>query len=551
MKVGLLRFLLLILHLGLLSVNAHPEKSYQDFSDPLHTSSKILPKELDALNACIEYVNETVFLTRWLQQGLVAYNMHANYYNGVDFENYAKNGNLSISTNNFEVPTKLFRETEAKLKHLPNSNREALADGLAELQTTLIEMQVLRESLTSYLEKQLYREDNLELSQTILSEFEGLYQKMDKQVLKIYTLTLTCYADFQYKVAPSWQRVYNSTLENFQASQKVLSEVKYHYFHPEDSNTVNLRGLVENLQETLEVHGDPLVASIPSKRKELSSSLEKALEAGQRLYSKVSDLRVELLDDQLTFVRITYHSNQSTVFYNKFVKSSGQDWLLFPQQPFLFKYIQPTSNRLDLPDPSNLPLKSDLPISEISLDAFAPSHLVFLLDISKSMRDEDKLPLLRRSLLNVLPILRPVDTVTLVTFAGKAEVILSPTSLNSQEQIIASLDKLLPEGSTDLGQGLRLAYRMANDHFIQNGNNRIILATDGLFTIDAKMLKMVQHYSKADIRLSVFNYGQRDGDKSTSKLKKLTQKGRGNYTAISPSNADMNLLKELMSKLKE
>ena len=547
MKVGLLKFLLLILNLGVFTLYADCDKIQGDVpTSPLHSKN-----ELEALNACIEYVNETVFLTRWLQQGLVAYNMHANYYNGVDFENYGKNGNLNISTSNFEIPKRLFRETESTLKSLPRAQRDALQKSLQDLQNTLINMQVLRESLTSYLEKQLYREDDLELSHNILSEFEKLYQDLDEQILRVYNLTQSYYSELSFKVDRPWQEVYLTASNSLSSSKEVLSVVKYHYFHPQDSNMGKLNRLSRELDLNLKREKERWAGNLPRRARESREQLEKANEAGSMLHSKISNLNAELLDDQFTYERITYHFNQSTVFYNKFVRSSGQNWLLFPQQPFLFKYIKPRNTQQDLPDPSNLPLKSDVILSEVSLEAFAPSHLIFLLDISKSMRDEDKLPLLRKSLLNVVPILRSVDTVTLITFAGNAEIILSPTSLTSQDQIISSLDKLFPQGSTDLGQGLRMAYKMANQHFIEGGNNRIILATDGLFSIDSKMLKMVQHYAKSDIRLSVFNYGQRDGDKSRSKLKKLTQKGKGNYTAIIPSNADQNLLKELMAKVKE
>ena len=551
MKVGLLRFLLLILILGESTGYAHQEKIPGDFSTMPYTSFNNSKNELEALNACIEYVNETVFLTRWLQQGLVAYNMHANYYNGVDFENYNKNGNLNISSRNFEVPRQLFRETELKLKNLPKAQRSALQNSLKDLQNTLVNMKVLQESLTSYLEKQLYREDDLELSHNILSEFEKLYQEMDNQVVKIHRLIQSYYLDYPFNAEPSWQKAYDTARNCLTSSKEVLSVVKYHYFNPQDSNMIRLSQLSYKLNLNLKEERNRLGDNLPRRSEEAIEQLKKANEAGLMLYSKVSDLSVELLDDQFTFERITYHFNQSTVFYNKFVKNSGQDWLLFPQQPFLFKYIKPTNSQQDLPDPSNMPLMSDISLSEVSLEAFAPSHLIFLLDISKSMRDEDKLPLLRKSLMNIVPVLRSVDTITLITFAGKAEVILSPTSLTSQEQIISSLEKLLPQGSTDLGQGLRMAYKMANQHFIQGGNNRIILATDGLFSIDSKMLKMVQHYSKSDIRLSVFNYGQKDGDESKNKLKKLTQKGKGNYTAIFPNNADQNLLRELMAKVKE
>merc|ERR1711879_752514 len=124
------------------------------------------------------------------------------------------------------------------------------------------------------------------------------------------------------------------------------------------------------------------------------------------------------------------------------------------------------------------------------------SNLVFLLDVSGSMNYGNKLPLLKRAFRLLVEQLDEKDRVSIVVYAGAAGVVLEPTPGNENTSIIRALDKLNAGGSTAGGQGIELAYQMAEKHFIKGGNNRVILATDGDFNVgpssDAELTRIIE-----------------------------------------------------------
>ncbi|MBA4134404.1 MAG: hypothetical protein C0525_06735 [Flavobacterium sp.] len=162
------------------------------------------------------------------------------------------------------------------------------------------------------------------------------------------------------------------------------------------------------------------------------------------------------------------------------------------------------------------------------------SNLVFLIDVSGSMSDENKLPLLKESMKVLVKELRAKDKVSIVVYAGAAGVVLEPTSGEDKETIIEAFDNLNAGGSTAGGEGIALAYQLAKQNFIKDGNNRVILATDGDFNVgkssDADMEDLIEEKRKSGIFLTVLGYGM--GNYKDSKMEVLADKGNGNYAYI-------------------
>ncbi|MEO1518426.1 MAG: von Willebrand factor type A domain-containing protein [Bacteroidota bacterium] len=162
------------------------------------------------------------------------------------------------------------------------------------------------------------------------------------------------------------------------------------------------------------------------------------------------------------------------------------------------------------------------------------SNLVFLLDVSGSMNAPNKLPLLKTSLRLLTDQLRPEDQVAIVVYAGAAGLVLPSTSGSAKQTIKEALDKLSAGGSTAGGAGIQLAYQVARKHFIQNGNNRIILATDGDFNVgassDSDMIWLIEKERESGIFLSVLGFGM--GNYKDSKMQKLADHGNGNHAYI-------------------
>ena len=171
---------------------------------------------------------------------------------------------------------------------------------------------------------------------------------------------------------------------------------------------------------------------------------------------------------------------------------------------------------------------------KVAVKNLPPANLVFLVDVSGSMHSADKLPLLKRSLAMLSQQLRPQDRVSIVVYAGAAGLVLPPTSGDEQQTILRALSSLRAGGSTAGGAGLRLAYNVARRAFRKNGNNRVILCTDGDFNVgqssDGALVRMIEQERSSGIFLTVLGFGS--GNYQDAKMQKLADKGNGNHAYI-------------------
>ena len=177
-------------------------------------------------------------------------------------------------------------------------------------------------------------------------------------------------------------------------------------------------------------------------------------------------------------------------------------------------------------------VKIGLQGKEVPLGDIPPSNLVFLIDVSGSMNSTNKLPLLKSAFKVLVNQLRDEDKISIVTYAGAAGLALEPTS--DKNKIIEALDKLNAGGSTAGGQGIQLAYKIAEENFIKNGNNRVILATDGDFNVgassDQAMEDLILEKRKSGVFLTCLGFGT--GNYQDSKMETLADKGNGNHAYI-------------------
>lgn len=185
-------------------------------------------------------------------------------------------------------------------------------------------------------------------------------------------------------------------------------------------------------------------------------------------------------------------------------------------------------------NPNHLLLRIGLQAKKIDLTKAPPSNIVFLIDVSGSMDEENKLPLLKSSFKMLLGQLRPDDKIAIVTYANGTKVALPSTSVKDKEKIIKVLDNLYASGGTSGGRGIQLAYEQAQKSFIKNGNNRIILATDGDFNIGINnttdLEKFIEKQRESGIYMSVLGFGI--GNYRDDMAETIADKGNGNYAYI-------------------
>ncbi|HEX9936947.1 MAG TPA: von Willebrand factor type A domain-containing protein [Longimicrobium sp.] len=185
-------------------------------------------------------------------------------------------------------------------------------------------------------------------------------------------------------------------------------------------------------------------------------------------------------------------------------------------------------------NPRHRLLRIGLQGRRVDMASLPPGNLVFLVDVSGSMRQPNKLPLVKEALGMLVANLRPQDRISLVVYAGAAGLVLEAAPGDQKTRIMEAIDRLQAGGSTAGGAGLRLAYDVARRNAIAGGNNRVILATDGDFNVgassDAEMFRLIEARRQEGTALTVLGFGM--GNLKDSKMEGMADRGNGSYAYI-------------------
>ena len=231
------------------------------------------------------------------------------------------------------------------------------------------------------------------------------------------------------------------------------------------------------------------------------------------------------IEEMLNYFDLDHQSPSNSEVFNVETKLSDCPWK--PENQLFF--IKASARKLDL-------------------EKIPPSNLVFLIDVSGSMDMPNRLPLLQSAFKLMVNNLRAIDTVSIVVYGGTVGVWLVPTSGAEKEKIHKSIEELSPGGSTAGESGILSAYRLAQSQFIPNGNNRVILATDGDFNVgqtsEEDLERLIVQQRQKGIYLTCLGVGM--GNYKDSKLEVLAKKGNGNFSYLDDEKeAEKVLVKEL------
>ncbi len=186
---------------------------------------------------------------------------------------------------------------------------------------------------------------------------------------------------------------------------------------------------------------------------------------------------------------------------------------------------------------------------DVDWEDVPPAHLTFLIDVSGSMQSPDKIDLLKQSMKMLVSRLRDEDTVAITVYAGDSGTVLDPTQAREKHKILGAIESLRAGGSTNGEAGIRLAYRLARQHFEAGAVNRVILATDGDFNVGTTDLedleRLVKHQAGSGVTLTVLGFGT--GNYNDALMQKIAQIGNGNAAYIDTMNEARKVLVDELS----
>jgi len=517
-------------------------------------SIEIAPETARALNNYIEFINEELRINSSFATKLYYLNNTANK------QLNKNNDDLFLSFSYYDkyaLPTAAYEKTLNESRHINEQERKVLNHLLTELYRIIAEKYQLKTDLENYVEKKTYRTDKFDHLYQSLQRFEYLLDMFDSRKQLLYENTRKIYQSYPTKNHGPWQKGGEEMLSQIDSDFVAYKQVKYDLKNQKYDKVSTLgieavsRNLLLNEYEYLKGlrklgrnHGlcpyNPYedIAKGSSDYAELVTKFpnQTRIERDMPNYFREFNYKYnDLADDYNKFVDLALGGYETFEYHN--IKESYL--LKTVKQAVFYQFIKPEKIETGQSE------QNQNDSTSISMDGYANNNLVLLLDVSGSMRAEDKLPLLRASFLKILPYLRDKDEISIVVFSGKGKVLLNSVSCSKKEKITEVLESLESKGQSNFNNGLKLAYKTAKSNFKADANNRIILATDGAFSIEDELYQLAEDEADNMTFISVFSFGNKSN--KVRSLDKLAKVGKGNYEYIETENAVQKLLKELQA----
>jgi len=565
---------------------------------PMPVKTGIPKNVFQSLTKYIDFINEGLRQTGYLQRVVQNLNGDAAYYK--DLTSFKGKGGIHYDYKQYQLPLSYYQQATSSNGLLPATITKSLNDQATVLLNIMKEMDQRSAWLEEETSQKRYENDNLQKIYETLERYKVLFDVFDEKKEQLYNDVRKVYDAYVVTTpANSWY-IAGKALRNLtDLDHDALFRAKAHYEGDMSVTSISTNKIDETLRDVIaneysnmkgiEKYGRsnglcPYTPyeDLPETSKYLSEKLSKLKEPKGSTYGY-----------DHPYHEMVYQYNVIVDNLNKFNELSKDVMLLQTvKQPELFFVQYPTkkTEKTETADVKPLQVESQKRVEEKpekivkaqnsvqpnqpervktlhdtiyiekrdtvyltehdanlhSMEGYAVNNMVLLLDVSGSMNAAEKLPLLKKSVLDLLQMMRPEDEVSIVVYSGKAKVMLPPTSFKNEEKIKDVIAKLKSEGKTDGNAGLKLAYKVADENYIRGGNNRIILATDGEFPVSDEMLDLVKRFSGEDIFISIFNFGQHAT--SVKNLEQIATVGKGNYEHITRENMELKLIQEAKSK---
>jgi Ca-activated chloride channel homolog len=524
-------------------------------------------KATKALNLHVEYINEIVHSMWILSNELRNFNATLNTYTNKNYDfsrsNYfspAKSmKDILNETWYYEVlPEQMYAQCLSSTD-LPIDVKNNLQPAFKDLHKTIEDLMSATDSIQKYIENKLYlQDDSLKWGYAVLERCSDYYDAYDVKKEAVYKAVSEVYTQkypskfptqpFQ-KTAPQW-------MEFIVLAKAVFEEVRYSKLETIDiqQETTQLEAMLNVLIAKKEENIAGLTRYGESNGLDPGGRYQHCIWSAQAIVAHCQSYITAKQESQYYYGHSKQYNYYNEKFlnkynryglglardYNEFVELCSEPLLKMAEEPHWFEVLYPPKK-----EPQQEPKQTTTTTNNgFSLENAAPNNLIFLLDVSGSMNAPEKFPLLKDAFKFLLTLMRKEDYVSIVTYSGTAKVALSPTSAQYKNKIATTIDSLYSSGSTNATQGLDLAYQVAEKNFITKGNNRIILATDGIFEMDKQTFQQIETAADKGLILTVLYLGKKPDDKTEKKLSKISQSGKGSFYHITSENSHESLVKE-------
>ena len=548
-------------------------------------------KEVEALNLYTEYANEASHTMSLIYKELESFNRQAYDQIGKSKVQLSyKNRNVKDIRSAYLLPVDLLlKKSIARNKVLHKNEQQQLHQIADSLFMSVNTMCLYRDTLINYTQKKLYKKDeNLQLAFSLMNKSEKVFTIFNRHFLQFEDELLKVYQNYKYSDRSNpFVRLTSSVQPSIESTRKVLLAAQENEYlkldeaHDElfkniseliDRKAYNLSGMTSgstnsNGLEPEHIYGN-FIAEVSEFYKITQSFLSKRNVENDWKGRGYDFYNGEFLD------RYNRYGGGVVYAYNQMIEEANVSLLKQLEAPNVFRVFPPIEEEdveihadellsekeeeekdtaIVVDETKNNKPKAETKeqlkakIGTPTLKGFQSNNLILLLDVSASMNKPEKLPILKESVIHLLSLMRPQDYVSIVVYSGKAKTVLPPTSAQNKQKVIRVINELKSGGGTNVIKGMSKSLKIATDNYIENGNNRIILATDGGFEMSKSLFRKAEQISRRNMSLSIFYLNKKELSTFAAKFKELANKGNGNYTYVTKQNAKVVLLKEAQS----
>ncbi len=510
---------------------------------------------LQELDLIISFINESIFSLEDLYKELRSQQyLWENLYVGkMPYKNPV------LKFDRFRVPMSEYGLVTKNSKNLPAQSKQSLMKRVDDLQQIMLVMQDRLIGFSQYMSAGSFRGQSVEYIDSEVKTFEQLYTEFDLRKENLYKEVRKVYYSYPPAKSNSWIVASARLLKAADDSRKTLRRMELRFYENDESpvSTTSInddrRDLITNELKYMKgiVELGKNNGNCPYTPYEYIPDYLKTIE------EKVQGLPAHIEDKDKKYSDFLYMHNLVIERYNKFAELGLGDNEYGKKDPARPVYIlsdiyQLMKYHFDPPKPEEQKKVEPAPINEviepeevITFEGYRFNNIVLLLDVSSSMNTPERLPELKKSFQQLIRLMRKEDEVSIVTYSGKAIVLLPPTSARDTTKILRSIQDLTSDGKTNIADGLSLAYKTARKNFKSDSNNRIILATDGEFNTGESLFSLAEKNS-AEIPLTVFDFSQRT--EPIKSIQMLAERGKGNYVKVTKENSLAVLVNEARTK---